>query len=169
MYLPRKATETDAPAVFELRIAAIRHQCAGHYPAETIALWTEGNAPSLDFMDFVNDSCYVIEIGGAVVASGAVDLSTGQVDAVFVDPRHTHKGVGSAMMRFLEATAIAAGLQRLNLESTLNAEEFYRASGFTSERPSKYHSPRGFAMDCIVMTKRIASENSAADSNRKPS
>jgi GNAT superfamily N-acetyltransferase len=161
MYLPRKGTETDASAVFELRTAAIRHQCAGHYPAETIELWTEGNAPSLAFSNFVSDSCYVIEIGGAVVASGAVDLSTGQVDAVFVDPRHIHKGVGSAMMRFLETTAIAAGLQRLNLESTLNAEEFYRANGFSSERPSKYHSPRGFTMDCIVMTKRIARENLA--------
>ncbi len=155
MYLPRKGTESDVLAVFQLRNAAIRHQCAGHYPADTIAQWTDGEIPPPAFSKFVSDSCYVIDLDGAVVASGAVDLSTGQVDAIFVDPRYLRRGIASAMMRFLEETALASGLEWLILESTLNAEGFYQASGFSSERTSKYQSPRGFAMDCIVMKKRI--------------
>ncbi len=93
MHVPRKATEDDAPAVFRLRTSAILSQCAGHYPAETLERWTEGDAPSPGFTKFVSDACHVIEKDGVIVASGAVDLSTGQVDAVFVDPRFLHQGI----------------------------------------------------------------------------
>ncbi|MFT3733697.1 MAG: GNAT family N-acetyltransferase [Rhodocyclaceae bacterium] len=155
MYLIRKASAADSQAVFDVRNAAIRSESSGHYADDIIERWTTGTVPSDGFVRFVEDVCHVIEINGEIVATGAIDLMTGQVDAVFVRPQNLRQGLASAMMAFLEQQALDASLDALHLESTLNAEVFYRSIGFISSGRSQYHSPRGFSMDCVVMRKRI--------------
>lgn len=154
MYPIRKAIDADAQSVFDLRSAAIRSQCAGYYSEEIIARWTEGLVPPMGFCRFVEDDCHVIEMDGRIVVSGALD-STGKIDAVFVCPQKLRQGLATSMMMFLERQALAENLEILHLESTLNAEDFYRSIGFLSDGISQYQSPRGFSMECVVMHKRI--------------
>ncbi|MBV8659815.1 MAG: GNAT family N-acetyltransferase [Burkholderiales bacterium] len=153
--LIRRATQEDAQTLFDLRNAAIRAQCAGHYPATDLEKWTAG--PMSDaFARNMATRCHVVEVGGEIVGMGMLDLANGQVDAIFVRPDAMGQGVGRAMMRFIEQQARVAGLTQLCLDSTLNAALFYRSVGFCGEVVSVYQSPRGISLACIPMTKQLA-------------
>jgi len=68
-------------------------------------------------------------------------------------------GVGKSLLQFIETKAFNLGLAQLRLESTLNAVEFYRHCGFggeSLEEESIYCSPRGIALECMVMYKNLA-------------
>ena len=155
MHPIRKATPGDALPVHRLRNAAIRADCSRSYPEHIIDLWTEGEIPSDGFSQAVGESFYVAEANGEILASGAIDFATGKVDAVFVSPLHMRRGLASLMLGFLERLALQRGVPRLHLEATLNAVEFYLQQGFVKVRDAKYESPRGFAMQCVVMEKQL--------------
>lgn len=155
MYSIRKATLRDTLPVHLLRNEAIRAECPRFYPPEVISRWTEGGVPSERFAQAIEDSFYVTEVDCEIVASGAIDLATGELDAIFVSPRHMRRGFARSMLIFLERLAFQESLPRLRLEATLNAVEFYLRHGFVKVRDAKYHSPRGFFMDCVVMEKQL--------------
>ncbi|MDT9001371.1 GNAT family N-acetyltransferase [Paucibacter sp. APW11] len=157
MYRIRRATEQDARQIHVVRNSAIRAVCRQSYSQEVIDRWTDGDEPSAAFVTVVGECFYVIECQGEVVASGAVDLSTGKLDAIFVAPEHMRRGCAATMLEFLEQLAYQAGLARLHLESTLNAVGFYMRQGYVKVREAKYQSPRGFELDCAVMEKRLMS------------
>ncbi len=55
-------------------------------------------------------------------------------------PRHRRMGVGAALVRWLEATALTAGVGLIRLEaraSSAEARNFYRALGYTEVRTVK--------------------------------
>jgi N-acetylglutamate synthase-like GNAT family acetyltransferase len=151
----RKAQSQDAQAVLECRNAAIRAASKGFYPDDLIARWTEGDSPSAGFCAAVQDVFYVAESDGRVVGTGALDVASGKLDAIFVSPEHMRTGVGRSMLQFLEQLARGHQLDVLHLESSLNAVDFYVRNGFESLGNSQYVSPRGFSLDCVLMQKRL--------------
>ncbi len=104
----------------------------------------------------VENTGHVAVIDNQVTASGMLDLQTGQVDAVFVDPAYMGRGIGRKMMEYLEERAREAQLPHLILDSTLNAADFYRRCGFVGERIAQYQSPRGLTLACVPMIKHLA-------------
>nr|BFD39722.1 GNAT family N-acetyltransferase [Pseudomonas sp. FFPRI_1] len=153
--LIRKAHGDDAQRVFDIRNQAINHQCCGHYPAADLQVWTAGSLGEY-FVEVLEKTGHVAVIDDQVTASGMLDLETGQVDAVFVDPAYMGQGIGQQMMNYLEALALQAGLTHLILDSTLNAADFYRRCGFVGERVAQYQSPRGLTLACVPMIKHLA-------------
>jgi GNAT superfamily N-acetyltransferase len=158
----RKACADDAAVAWEIRNAAILGQCKGHYPAESLAIWTDDEITE-GFIRFVVEHLYVATVDDAVVGSGMIDCNTGRLDAIFVRPDMMGRGIGKQMVSFLEAMGRAAGLTRLALDSTLNAAEFYRSCGFVGEAIGLFQSPRGIALDCIPMTKDVKKGTRAAE------
>jgi GNAT superfamily N-acetyltransferase len=150
----RKATAADASAAWEIRNAAIRHACRGFYDDDLLARWTAGEMPE-EFAAFVAEHFYVAVVNEKVVGTGAVNLGTGQVDAIFVLPDWMGQGIGRQMIAFLVDRARSAGLAELKLESTLNAAPFYRRCGFVGDVRGTYQSPRGFSLPCYPMTMKI--------------
>lgn len=101
----RKAISLDAQAVFDIRNVSIQVLCKGFYPDDLLAAWTDGDSPTEGFTNFVEQYIYVVEIDGAIVACGALDTTNNQIDAIFVDPQHKNKGLGTAIVKHLEAIA----------------------------------------------------------------
>ena len=89
----RRARSQDAQTVWDLRNVAIQCQCEGHYPAEDLAIWTAG-AMTEPFVEAVRDKFHVATLEKGIVATGAVDLETAKVDAIFVAPDHMRTGIG---------------------------------------------------------------------------
>jgi GNAT superfamily N-acetyltransferase len=150
----RKAQADDATAAWEIRNAAIRYGCKEHYSAELLAIWTAGKITPR-FAQLVADQFYVATINEEAVGTGIINLSNGQLDAIFVRPNTMRRGIGKLIVGFLENLALEAGLTELTLDSTLNAAPFYRQCGFVGETVGKYESPRGISLDCIPMTKQL--------------
>jgi GNAT superfamily N-acetyltransferase len=150
----RKAGAEDAAVAWEIRNAAIKSECQGHYPAESLAVWTKGEVEE-GFARFVVEHFYLATVNDVVVGTGMIDCITGRVDAIFVRPEMMRRGIGKQMMSFLEEIGRAADLTILTLDSTLNAAEFYRSCGFVGDAIGTYQSPRGIALDCVPMTKEL--------------
>jgi GNAT superfamily N-acetyltransferase len=148
----RKASAEDVTAAWEIRNAAILSQCRGHYPPESLAIWTAGEMPE-GFVQMVVEQLYVATVDDVVLGTGTIDCSSGRLDAIFVRPDMMGRGIGKQMVSFLEDIGRAAGLTRMTLDSTLNAAGFYRSCGFVGEAIGHYRSPRGITLDCIAMTK----------------
>ncbi|WBA13677.1 GNAT family N-acetyltransferase [Salinivibrio proteolyticus] len=150
----RKANQSDAQAIFDLRNRAILAKCSAHYTEEQLSLWTQGSVSERFIADVV-DTFYVSEIDGQVIGSGKLNAQTGLVDAIFVEPDYSGRGAAKKMLQFLEQLAREQGLLLLTLESTLNAAPFYRACGFVGDEVSTYHSPKGIRLDCVPMEKPL--------------
>jgi GNAT superfamily N-acetyltransferase len=153
----RKAKREDAQAAWDIRKAAILHQCAGHYPMDDLKIWTAG-ALSQPFIDAVEKHFYVAIYDDQVVGTGMINLETGKIDAIFVHPGHMKMGVGRKVVEYLELLARDEGLKELHLESTLNAAPFYRTCGFSGDEPGTYQSPTGLCLDCVPMVKLLTPE-----------
>jgi GNAT superfamily N-acetyltransferase len=156
-----KAVAEDAQAIWDLRNKAILAGCKGYYDELSLARWTEGELTE-SFTAVVAQGFYIMKDGARVVGSVMLDLThpelksaEGQVEALFVAPDVMGRGVGKRLMAFVEELALAQGISRLRLESTLNAAPFYRACGFGEEKRSLYQSPRGFTLDCCLMYKNL--------------
>ncbi len=151
----RKADRGDAQRIWDIRVAAIRAQCRGFYSEEILEAWTKGDMAD-QFVAWVESSFYVATDGDAIVGTGAIDIESGQIDAVFVRPEYMGNGVARRMMAHLEGLALSTELKAVSLDSTLNAAPFYRKCGFIGDAIGVYESPRGFTLDCIPMTKIIS-------------
>jgi len=150
----RKATLEDAAVSFAVRREAIRVQCQGHYSDDVLETWTAGEM-SQTFANRVAERFYVATLDEQVVGTGMIDLGTGKIDAVFVQPEHMKQGIGRTLMAYLEQLALDAGHDSVQLESTLNAAPFYRALGFEGEGITTYQSTLGVSLDCVPMVKRL--------------
>jgi GNAT superfamily N-acetyltransferase len=110
---------------------------------------------SKGFVRIIEERGYVATIGDTVVGTGMIDLESGQIDMIFVQPSHMGRRIGVEIMSYLESLAAAAGLAQMQLDATLNAVSFYRACGFVGDVVAKYESPRGISLDCIPMVKDL--------------
>jgi GNAT superfamily N-acetyltransferase len=153
-FVIRKATRADAPTAWDIRRAAVMSECVSAYPLDQLEEWT-GGAPSKAFTDAVEERFLVITVDERLAGTGMIDLTTGKIDAIFVDPAFMKRGIGAGMVAHLETLARSHGLPKLRLDSTLNAAPFYRSLGFEGDEIAQYRSPRGLTMNCIPMTKRL--------------
>ena len=157
----RKATKFDTQSVLDVRNAAIKSQCAGHYPEDVLRTWADVELTEV-FSEAVERCCHVALLDGRVVATGMINLESGKLDALFVEPAHMNLGLGKQVLAHLEQLAIEAGLAHLSLDSTLNAAAFYRAQGFIGDLITTYESPRGLSLACVPMIKTLTVQIAAA-------
>lgn len=72
----------------------------------------------------------------AVARLHAPQPTCAQVRCVAVDPAHQGKGLGKALMLYLERIAQEKGYQEIVLEARENALPFYLSLGYHIEKPS---------------------------------
>jgi GNAT superfamily N-acetyltransferase len=150
----KKAQASDAPAIWSIRKAAIYKGCKGFYPDATLKTWAEA-PPTEKFQRSIERNCYLAMIDGHIAGFGNLDLTSGYVGAMFVDPAHMRQSVGKQILGYLEDLARAAGLKQLHLDASLNAVPVYRACGYTGEQTAKYQSPTGVTLECVKMAKTL--------------
>jgi GNAT superfamily N-acetyltransferase len=90
----------------------------------------------------------VAELDGEIAGTATLDGDV--VRAVFVSPSTHGKGVGSALMKYIEEAAKAAGVTKLVLRSSPYAEGFYKKLGYVAV--NEIHNEVG---RLIVMEKEI--------------
>lgn len=154
MFEIRRAEPSDAQTAFDIRLQAIRHQCIGAYTAEQMLAWTVGAAKD-GYGDLMEKHFYLGCIQGEPVATGMLDLDNSEIGAIFVLPGFMQQGIGLKMLSHLECLARELGLKAVNLDTTLNAADFYRRCGFVGDEPAVYHVPSGLQLACVPMVKRL--------------
>lgn len=154
MFKIRRATQSDSQTAFNIRLLAIRHQCIDAYTTEQILAWTAGSHKD-GYSDLMEKHFYLGCIQGEPVATGMLDLEKSEIGAIFVLPSFMQQGIGMRVLGHLERVARDLGLEKVKLEATLNATDFYRRCGFVGDDPAIYHSPSGLQLACVPMVKGL--------------
>jgi ribosomal protein S18 acetylase RimI-like enzyme len=80
--------------------------------------------------------------------------------AVYVRGSAARLGIGSALFRAAEASAIAAGATSIDIDASLAAVEFYKAHGFEEVGRGIHPLPCGRSMACVFMKKDLTARSS---------
>jgi GNAT superfamily N-acetyltransferase len=97
---------------------------------------------------------WTFEHPGAVGAP--IDPTLGHIRHFATHPAWIRRGVGRALFGRCVANARAAGVQQFECYSSLVAEPFYAALGFTSVEPITIDVGPGIAFPCVRMFCRLA-------------
>ncbi|MEL7239490.1 MAG: GNAT family N-acetyltransferase [Planctomycetota bacterium] len=156
----RPARATDARRLVEIHFAAAHGVDRAIYTDTQIDAWSppvtqaKVDKARRDLAER-GDVCVIAEAEGQAAGFGSVFAERGFVQNVHVDPAFADRGIGSAILLHLEHLAREAGAAVMRLESSLNAEGFYRRHGWVAdERIEKEHN--GETMGCVLMSKRLA-------------
>ncbi|RMD58880.1 GNAT family N-acetyltransferase [Candidatus Parcubacteria bacterium] len=98
--------------------------------------------------DFGRMSFYVYKSGGRIVGVAALEVEgeeRGRIHWIYVLPGHQRRGIGTALVRYVEQKAKEIGLKRLRLLTVGQADwavSFYKKLGYTLA--DKVERPWGF-------------------------
>lgn len=148
----------EARTFLEIHARSIRGLAANHYSPEVIDGWA-AQITDESIQRFLKNSDSEIrllgELNGEVVGLGALVVQKNELRACYVIPEVARRGVGTALVTEIERIAKARGLTRLDLESSINAEPFYAALGYTVVGRGEHVFRSGIRMAAARMRKVI--------------
>jgi GNAT superfamily N-acetyltransferase len=132
----RDATTEPAEAACLVMRRSISELCAADHKndPEILARWLSNKTPEV-FVSWIRqpgNSLLVAVEAGNILAVGAV-TGAGQITLNYVSPDARFRGVSRALLRALEARALARGNARCTLTSTETARRFYRANCYAED------------------------------------
>jgi putative acetyltransferase len=155
----REMRSADARAFLEVHHAAVRGTAVVDYPPKVIEAWapmpvTEAAAERVR-ENPENEYRLIAEMDGQVVGIGALALESSELRACYVAPAAGRRGVGSALVHEIERAARERGLSRLQLDSSITAEAFYRKLGYEVHERTEHVLHNGQRMACVSMRKSL--------------
>ena len=136
----RTARSTDKDAVSALLDASYSYLLAGSYDRGVLSLalpyMVKANLTLLASGTYYvaeTEPSILIGCGGWTAAkpgSGEIIEGEAHIRHFAIHPEWTRRGIGKALLARCISDARSIGIRRLHCFSTLNAEPFYRASGF---------------------------------------
>jgi putative acetyltransferase len=156
----RQAVEADAQYIYEIHSNAVHTTAAGDYELAIREEWSPllaSRVPQLAAKIRGNNESIMLvaEIEGKVVGFGEIAPSKSELRAVYVSPAAGRKGVGKALLKRIEAIARKLHVSRLWLDSSLTAEKFYAANGYSSDGEGEHTLQTGRIMRCVKMSKTL--------------
>jgi GNAT superfamily N-acetyltransferase len=85
---------------------------------------------------------------------GFTEFFPGLISMLFVRGTSSGRGWGRRLLNFAITGTSAGSADPIRLESTLNAEAFYRRNGFEALGPSHLSRPGGVLLPTILMVRR---------------
>ena len=135
----RDATKADAVKACEAIRASIAELCVADHNRnpEIWGRWLASKTPAnvAAWTASVGSSLLVAVEDDAVLAVGGVK-DDGEITLNYVAPQARFRGVSAALLKALEARAIARGATEITLLSTETAHRFYQSRGYRDMAPS---------------------------------
>jgi putative acetyltransferase len=156
----RAARPADAPALLWVHARAIRVLAATHYSEAQRDAWIARMSTDRLQEAMAARQLIVAEVatpeGPRIVGYGQLHPVEGAIEAIYVDPDFSRRGVGRTLCDALQEHARALGLPGLVLDASLNSVPFYAAMGFRQRCLDHHQLAPGVQMACAVMEKRFA-------------
>ncbi|MDK3158359.1 GNAT family N-acetyltransferase [Kamptonema cortianum] len=127
----RRASSEDAPVLTELMHSAIRGDASAEYSEAELQDWLTRLSEEGVRVKIETSALFEVgELDGEVVALGALGVTPDEIDLVYVSPNHARKGIGSIILRRLEAVSRQKGVSLLWLDASRNAVPMYAKHGY---------------------------------------
>lgn len=145
------AKSTDCQRIYEIHMQAVQEGCKNDYTPAQLTAWLKNKNPQGYLEAIEKGEMFVAKKGSHTIGFG--HAIPGEVVGIFVDPEIHLKGVGKILLA--KAIQIAKeGYDKIFVESTLNAANFYAKYGF-KEKERKSLMRNGQDIPIIVMEKNI--------------
>jgi putative acetyltransferase len=162
-YEIRQATSSDADQIAAAHIDAIRSIGPRFYPPNVVDDWAEGLVGDVYVKAMAGGETFFIattRIGdtGVILGFASVYRRDGSQfgTSVYVRGSAARRGIGSALFRLAEASAISHGAASLAVEASLAGVEFYKANGFVEVDRGETRLMSGRPIACVFMRKTLA-------------
>ncbi len=131
----RRYEREDLPAMRKVFLDALYKKCSRDYTKEQLDAWASG-FPDDDSLDerFTSSLTLIAEKGDRLV--GFANLEYDYVDMLYVVPDYNGNGVGSELLRGLEAAARRKGIIKLSTCASATAKTFFTERGWSVARPN---------------------------------
>ena len=149
----RRFQASDLDEVCELVRETIDTSYAAVYPPRVIEFFHQYHERTVVISDAASGHTIVVRSGGKLVATGTRAGTT--VRRVFVRVDWQRRGIGQKMMAELEAGALAAGIERLDLSASLPAKEFYLRLDYKIVSEEDYEVSPGQHLEYYEMAKEL--------------
>ena len=160
-FTTRRATAADAPAIAAAHRDSIETLGPRFYPPEVVAEWASGLTPDIYVRAMEHGETFFIAESRSGADPQVLGFATHRVDdgrhgtAAYVRGTAARRGLGSALFRLAEAEALSAGADRIEIDASLAAVEFYTALGFVETGRGEHRLRSGALMACVFMRKPL--------------
>jgi len=155
----RKMRTTEARRFLEIHHAAVRGIAAKDYAPAVVDAWASPLTEDAIERFLINrdqELRLIAELNGEPVGIGAIVINNSELRACYVLPSATRQGVGSALVAEIERIAREHQLDHLQLLSSITAEPFYSALGYTVEGRGEHVFSPSLSMPAVKMRKRLS-------------
>lgn len=153
----RLAESADAPAVLEIKRAAIRAGASGTYDDDQIAAWAPDDEDVAVFEQAIASDRFTVllaQAGEQTAGYGVLNGPDERIDAAYVHPEYTRGGIASSLVKQLEMRARMRSITKLEVVASLNAKPFYESLGYW-HFDTETKTIDGVDVDFAVMEKRL--------------
>ncbi len=148
----RAATESDATQICQVLIRSIREVCAADYGCDQAILddWCANKTPE-QAINWIRDSNVYFIVAElqphGVVGVGAYKRDKAYIYMCYLSPEGLHRGIGSKLLREMEAEAKRLGQPEIILGSSITALSFYERHGYQRNgEPAYWGKVMGYPM-----------------------
>jgi putative acetyltransferase len=134
----RLATLADADRLFRIRRQSITALATNSISTSEAEAWAATLTMAGMERKLRELEIWVAEMSGAVVGWGAIRGD--RLEGLYTDPAFAGRGIGTELLRLLEALMRERGVANVRAEASANAEEFSLRRGY---KPTGVRSPEG--------------------------
>ena len=159
----RQARSSDVDEMALAHLDSIRSIGPGFYEPRVVSDWEEGLTGQVYLDAMTRGEVFFIAIGQIDNDPAVLGFATHRIDdardggSVYVRGIVTRRGIGSALLRMVEAHAIGKGATSIQVEASLAGVEFYKANGFEEIGRGDTLLTSGRPIACVFMRKTFTS------------
>jgi GNAT superfamily N-acetyltransferase len=155
----RRASPADADQIAAAHVDSIHSLGAKAYGPDVVSVWGAPKDVEHYRRTMESDQVFFVatdSAGDRVLGFSSYRMEDGKHrTAVYVRGEAARMGVGSALFRAAEATALEHGASEIHVDSSVGAVEFYKSLGFEELAAGQHCLSSGLLMDCVFMRKYL--------------
>ncbi len=137
----RLARDEDYVAMARLRRQTIRHINAKDYPADVIQRWS-GSTNAQGLRDSADYCKRWVALDCNKIIGFCEHSLTNELSRIYVHKDYLRQAVGSRLLKTAEKSLVKLGCQKVTLQSTITARNFYVSNGYKIIKKSFYKGNR---------------------------
>ncbi len=164
----RRAGPADVEAIAAAHLDSIRSVGPLFYEAGVVSDWGAQVSGRLYADAMARGEVFFVAIDRRGENAEVLGFSSHRSDgdghgtAVYVRANALRLGVGTALFRAAEASALAAGAASIEIDASLAAVDFYKSNGFEETGRGEHALWSGRSMACVFMRKVLRRQRSGA-------